>query len=93
MCISDFRALAEPADFTILGDRIVIWPKPVKRKTTAKTMAFSSRETHDSTSLANFNSRLGFMGIRCRAGAIARRTGRVELEKEGRNGIDAPLKN
>ncbi len=45
MFISDFRALAEPADFTILAVRIVIWPEPVKRKRTAKTVAYSNKKS------------------------------------------------
>jgi hypothetical protein len=32
MGISDFRALAEPADFTVLAIRIIFYPQSVKRQ-------------------------------------------------------------
>jgi hypothetical protein len=33
--VSDFRALASPANFTVLASKIIIWSSPVKRKSSA----------------------------------------------------------
>jgi len=62
MCISDFRALAEPADFTILTDRIVIWPEPVKRKRTAKSLAFLQEKPSHFHFGSEFQEPAGFQG-------------------------------
>jgi len=94
MCISDFRALAEPADFTILADRIVIWPEPVKRKRTAKTVAYSNGKSAYFHYRCKFQEPVGFHG-KYDWMAAQRRSEPDELKtrKSGAICVDAPLEN
>jgi hypothetical protein len=43
MGISDFRALAEPADFTVLVIRLIFYPQSVKRQNAPQKTIFSGQ--------------------------------------------------
>jgi hypothetical protein len=45
MGISDFRALAEPADFTVLVIRLIFYPQSVKRQNAPQKPFFRGRLT------------------------------------------------